>query len=367
MVVIDARKAMDAGIGTYIKELVPRVCDAMPDVNFNILASTESLAWVEKISRNEASNITYKILDALPFSISEQLLLRRHLNHRSLFWATSLAHPLFYNGPYITTIHDVAQLALPRSMAGGILTKAASRIYFKSILENSRELLFVSEFSRSEFSRYVGKPKQRTSVIHLGVDSKWFDSCTKLPKIDCSPYFISVSSIRPHKNFSFLLSAFLSIANSIPHNLVIAGDKRGLNNMDPALMKEVMDLGSRIQFLGRISDEDLKIWVSNAEAMIFPSLYEGFGLPPVEAMAAGCPVITSSSTAMKEVCGNAVIYFNPLELKSLVSALLSFSLMDRSSREHLKEMGKVKALEYDWSIAAQNTVKVIRQSLTEVY
>ena len=84
-------------------------------------------------------------------------------------------------------------------------------------------------------------------------------------------------------------------------------------------------------------------------------------------MAAGCPVITSSSAAMKEVCGNAVIYFDPFELESLISAILSFALMDRSSLKELKKMGKEKASQYDWSIAAKATVKVIRQSLAGVY
>ena len=128
-------------------------------------------------------------------------------------------------------------------------------------------------------------------------------------------------------------------------------------------MNEVSKLGGRIQFLGRISDADLRKWVANADAMIFPSLYEGFGLPPVEAMAAGCPVITSSSTAMKEICGDAVIYFDPHELESLTTALLSFSQISENSRDTLRRMGISKASEYDWCIAATATANFIRQSI----
>lgn len=363
MLVIDVRKAMDAGIGTYIQQIVPRVCEELRDIRCKLLISEDALGWVGELKKQRNPNIIFEKFDPPPFSILEQIIYRRILINSTAFWATSLSHPLFYSGRLIATVHDVAQLALPRRMAGGCVTKMASRIFLNSILGYSREIIFVSQFSRSEFIHHVGNPKQPTSVIHLGVDSKWFEKVSIRSTIDCTPYFISVSSIRPHKNFAFLLKAFLNVAASIPHNLIIAGDKRGLKSIEPELMKEVSKMGERIQFLGRISDADLKNCVANAEAMIFPSLYEGFGLPPVEAMAAGCPVITSSSSAMKEVCGDAVMYFDPCELESLTVALFTFSKMNANSRGVMIQKGKSKASEYDWSVAAKSTANVIRQSL----
>lgn len=363
MLVIDARKAMDAGIGTYIQHLVPRVCDELQDVQCLLLLSSDTVTWAEQAKLKSNSNISFIQFDAAPFSLYEQILFRRIINNSMVFWATSMSHPLFFRGRFISTVHDVAQLALQRRLVGGLITKIASKIFFKSILEYSSDIIFVSQFSRTEFMRYVGSPKQRTAVVHLGVDSTWFEDTTKNPIIKRAPYFISVSSIRPHKNFAFLLKAFLNVAATIPQNLVIAGDKRGLKNIEPSLMNEVSKLGERIQFLGRISDADLKIWVSNADAMIFPSLYEGFGLPPVEAMATGCPVITSSSGAMKEICGDAAIYFDPQKLESLTTALIRFSQRTENSRDNLRRMGISKALEYDWSIAAKATANIIRQSL----
>jgi glycosyltransferase involved in cell wall biosynthesis len=365
MLVIDARKAMDAGIGTYIRELVPRVCNELQDIKCHLLVSPAASYWANQLLKSSGANLTYTLFNATPFSVSEQILLRCILNKESLFWATSLSHPLFYGGRYVTTVHDVAQLALPRKMAGGFLTKKVSRVYLKSILRDSREIIFDSEFSRLEFIKHVGNPTQKNSVIHLGVDSKWFDIPKGAHEINPAPYFISVSSIRPHKNFAFLLKAFLDIANFIPHNLLIVGEKSGLTDFEPALMRRVSDSGNRVKFLGRINDEELKIWVANAEAMIFPSLYEGFGLPPIEAMAAGCPVISSSSAAIKEVCGNAAVYFNPIELESLISVLSSFSLGDRASRESLIKTGRMKALEYNWDLTAQSTAEVLRRSLVD--
>lgn len=365
MIVIDARKAMDAGIGTYIRELVPRVCSELGDIKCELLVSSTSRDWAEQLTEQSRSNITYTLLNAPPFSFKEQILLRNTLKKRTLFWATSLSHPLFYSGNYITTVHDVAQLALSKEMAGGLITKIASKVYFQSILRNSRELIFISEFSRSEFTRHVGKPTQPTSVIHLGVDSAWFASPKTLPTPYLTPYFITVSSIRPHKNFAFLLKVFLSASNLIPHNLVIVGDKRGLSDFDSSLMKRISNLGTRVQFLGRIKDEDLKRRVTNADAMIFPSLYEGFGLPPIEAMAAGCPVISSSSAAMKEVCGDAAIYFDPLNPISLLNALIMFASCDKSMRESLNKAGREKALNYDWSKTAKATATIIRRSTSD--
>lgn len=362
MLVIDVRKAMDAGIGTYIRQLVPRVCSELSDINCELLVSKEALSWADQFQKENKSNVSIVHFDAAPFSFAEQILFRKNLKKNSLLWATSLSHPLFYTGRYVATVHDVAQLALPRTMAGGLLTKLASKVFFESIRKNAQELIFVSDFSRREFTHHVGKPVQNTSVIHLGVDSKWFDISKNAKAINITPYFISVSSIRPHKNFTFLLKAFLRVANAIPHSLIIVGDKRGLTDLEPRLMEEISNLGSRVQFLGRINDDELREWVANAHAMIFPSLYEGFGLPPIEAMAAGCPVISSSCAATQEVCGSAAIFFNPYEIHSLIDAILKFSLTTTIEREKMAKIGRIKALTYNWSVAAHSTAKILRKS-----
>jgi len=366
MLVIDARKANDAGIGTYIRELVPRVLQRMPDQLCTLWLSEWSRPWFTEVQAQAPQKLSFQIIPAPPFSMSEQLVLRRHLKSKDLFWATSLSHPLYYDGPLVVTVHDVAQLALSIKLAGGILTKVASQLFLKSIHHSAQELLFVSQFTKSEFIRLVGTPQQPTQVTPLGVDANWFNLREHGHSPNCQPYFISVSSIRPHKNFEFLLRSFVAVADKIPHQLIIVGDNQGVKYIDADVMSMVLRLGERVRFLGRIPDVDLKNWVVHADAMVFPSLYEGFGLPSIEAMAAGCPVLSSNAGALKEVCGNAAYYFNPYDTESLQRCLLEYTLSDPASKTLRIEMGIKLAREHTWDHTADLTVAVLLRALNSL-
>jgi len=363
MLFIDARKAYDAGIGTYIRELIPRVLLRMYDQPCTILLSESSLSWFAELQSQVPQKLKSQIISAPPFSISEQFILRSYLNCKDLFWATSLSHPLHHDCPLVVTVHDVAQLALPSKFFRDRLTKVAIQLFFKSINRSAQELLFVSHFTQSEYNRLVASPTQTSTVTPLGVNANWFNSSNHGPSPNNKPYFISVSSIRPHKNFEFLLKAFEAVVDKIPHQLVIVGDDQGLKRVDVGLTSLIKRLGNRVRFLGRIPDAALKTWVANAEAMVFPSLYEGFGLPPIEAMAAGCPVLSSSAGALKEVCGNAAQYFDPYNSESLQRCLLDHSNIDSVEKKLQIELGVRRAQDYTWDKTADLTVLVLLRVL----
>lgn len=357
---VDARKLGDAGIGTYIRQLVPRVCARLAGVRCGaLLADSSSVDTWARLP----SSVSIQTLSARPMRWSEQRQLRVALGRGTLFWATSLAHPLFYNGPLVATVHDVAQLALPSAMAGGRVTKAASQVFFQSLRRSAQELLFISQFTQSEFSHWVGSPRQPVTVTPLGVDATWFEARGAGHSPQAQPYFISVSSVRPHKNFGFLVQAFAAVADRLPHQLVIVGESQGLRTVDAGLAAQVEALGGRVRFLGRIPDADLRLWVAHADAMVFPSLYEGFGLPPIEAMAAGCPVLSSTAGALQEVCGDAAQYFDPLGSISLQHCLLAHTASSGAERAARTALGLTRARQYDWERTADLTAVVLQRAL----
>lgn len=363
MLVIDARKFADAGIGTYLRQLVPRVLLRLPKVSCQLWLSDRGRVWLADVQAQLGARVQGVMLPARPLSLGEQRVLRQQLRPDQLFWATTLSHPLLYCGPMVATIHDVAQLALPTAMAGGRFTQVASWVFLHSLRRSALELLFVSEFSCEEFSRRVGVSRQSTTVTPLGVDPAWFAARGVGERPQAQPYFISVSSVRPHKNFGFLVQAFAAVADRLPHQLVIVGESQGLRTVDAGLAAQVEALGGRVRFLGRIPDADLRQWVAHADAMVFPSLYEGFGLPPIEAMAAGCPVLSSTAGALQEVCGEAAPYFDPHDTSSLQAALLAHVTSSPQERQARITLGLARARHYDWERTADLTAEVFARAL----
>lgn len=356
---IDARKVWDAGIGTYLQQLLPRVLQRLASTPCTILIPPGAEEWCAEMQRGAGTRAAMKVLAARPFSLSEQVVLRRATDCGSVLWATSLAHPLFHRGPLVATVHDVAQLALTPPLAGSRLTRAAARMYMHSLQRTARSLLFISEFTRREFTHHVGAPALQSSVTPLGVDPVWFSAGAAAPLPQERPYFVSVSSVRPHKNFSRLLRAFEAVAHQVPHDLIIIGESRDLRTLDITLPTQMARLGGRARFLGRLPHEELRRWVAHADAMVFPSLYEGFGLPPLEAMAAGCPVLCSTAGAVKEVCGEAAIYFDPQDVGSMQLCLLAHAAASPVDRADRVRRGVERARSFRWEHTAELTAAVL--------
>jgi len=362
--VVDCRKSHDAGIGTYIRNVVPRVLRQLPLARVRVLiapgSASHATSWID------APRVELVEDAGRPLGLREQGALRRLLAADEVFWATSLAHPLFRSGPMVATVHDVAQLTLDRHSAGGKLVQLAARCYLQSLRRCSDVLLFNSTFTEREFNRYVGAPAAVSAVTPLGVSPAWFDA---LPQrsvgSDHPPYFICVGSIRPHKNLRALLVAFARVLKQLPHDLVIVGQHQGLRTREGDFAQLLAPLGERGRFLGAVDDATLRQWVAGAQALVFPSLYEGFGLPALEAMAAGCPVIASSAGALPEVCGPAASYFDPYSVDALAAALLAHARMTTEARQNQVRQGLALARRYDWGRTADLTAQAITQYLEQ--
>lgn len=354
-ILIDARKAFDTGIGTYIRGVLPRVVRRLPGLEFAVLVEP---GGASRHSYLEGVPVDLVETAAPPFGPLEQAVLRRVVRQADFFWATCLAHPVYCSTPMIATVHDVIQLATPLPDVRRGLVKAAARLYFDSLRRRARLLLFNSSFTRQEFERHVGHPRGDTWVTPLGVESAWFDMAS--PRSPSSrPSLVWVGNLRPHKNLPRLLQAFAAVKDTVPHDLLLVGVADGLPSADAATRALVTGLGDRIRISEVLSDATLRAAVAAADALIMPSLYEGFGLPALEAMAARVPVIAAQAASLPEVCGNSARYFDPTSVDSIALQLAEHAVMPHAERRQRVADGLARARAFTWDETARLTVQAI--------
>ena len=362
--VIDVRKAFDAGIGTYIRNVLPRVLVRLgSDVRAAALVPAGQEGRIDWL--REQRNLQLVPVRAAPMSMAEQFELRRHLSPGTLFWATSLAHPLWRRGPLVATVYDVAQLALGRGEGMSAPVAWAAGALLGSQRRAASALLAISDFTRREFVRCVGPAAcGRIHVTPLGVDEAWFTVAPAAGECAALPYFVCVGSVRPHKNIERLLQAFAAVADLLPHELVIAGlgSRTGEHSRWMAALPPAAQ--ARVRFTGFVEEPALRSLVAGADALVFPSLYEGFGLPALEAMAAGCPVLSSSAGALPEVCGEAAAaLFEPRSVDAIGQALLRHAARSGAERHAIVTRGVAHARTFGWDRTADLTADVIGAAL----
>jgi glycosyltransferase involved in cell wall biosynthesis len=260
----------------------------------------------------------------------------------------------------VVTVHDVIHLARPE-----YTQSASKRLYarhmFASIRRRAAAILTVSEFTKREFLRLVGAPRAPITVAHNGVDERWFqsESSAIVPQ---APYIVCVASLKPHKNLVALIDAFARLRDRLPHNLLVVGRIDGLRTTDTAVLGRAAACGDRVQLTGEVSDAALRSLVAGASALVHPSLYEGFGLPPLEAMALGCPCLVSQTTALPEVCGDAALYCNPADPTDIAARLYQL-VTDERLRRDLSTLGRARAATFQWSRTAERTLEVLDRAL----
>jgi glycosyltransferase involved in cell wall biosynthesis len=235
--------------------------------------------------------------------------------------------------------------------------------FFLKNINKSDHIICFSEFTKNEIVEILNYPKEKISVLYHGIQKNIFykkeniTSNIKLPK----KFILSVGSIEPRKNLITLLNAYDKLNDVIKneYKLVLVGFK-GWEN------KEIMNLikKNKIIYLGYISDDELSNVYNLATCFIFPSLYEGFGLPPIEAMACGTPVIASNISCIPEICGEAAIYFNPFDVEEL-SNMMTNLLNNIDLQNKLALLGIERASKYNWNNSAEKHIEIFNSLLDE--
>ena len=365
--VIDVRRVRDFGIGTYIRNLV-QALGALDKVNRYFLAG---VAEDQKVLGSLPSNFQFAPCarsDDDPWdNIAFPLFLRRF--HADLVHIPLNRVPLLMAKPYVVTIHDMASLLFDRRSG---LRMNLRRYRFRRGLQRADRVIAVSEATRRDVQKELGIPADRVRVVYNAPDPEFFahrpvkdaraagpegrsrDLQRILERYQIHyPFLLYAGNIRKQKNIPRLVDAFAVVRQRLREHpvykdlhLIIIGDEISQN---PEVRRAVIQgrVEAAVRFLGFVPFDTLRNFFEAAAAFVFPSLYEGFGLPPLEAMAHGTPVVTSNTSAIPEVVGNAAVMVNPENVFDIQRALYRV-LLDQTLREKLKGRGVEQAQKFSW-------------------
>ena len=277
----------------------------------------------------------------------------RRLERTDLFFSPGYNTPLFCQAPFVFTIHDLTHIYCPESK------RPQLQLYYAAVMKRACRrairILTVSEFTRKQIINWSGVSPQKVLNVGNGVES------TYRPEGDVYglpfPYLLSVSNRRPHKNEFRIVEAFAKADLDSRIHLVFTGDPT------PKLSDWIaaQQIRSRVEFVGTVPEERLPSLYRGAQALVFPSLYEGFGIPILEAMACGTPVLTSNITAMPEVAGDAALVVDPRSVEQISRAIEQI-VGETCGRQSLRENGLARAAQFSWERTAQTVHEVLWSS-----
>src|SRR5687767_5900947 len=265
---------------------------------------------------------------------------------------TNFLAPTFEDRPYLVTIHDMGLESLRD--AHPLAKRLYTRRLVPHVARKAKLIVTNSEFSKWEIVRYLGIAEDRIRVTPLAASPDF----KPVPARPENPYFLYVGNLEPRKNLERLIEAFARIPDK-DHELVIVGNRWYHGNAAEE-KASLLGLSGRVKFLGYVPRADLPGIFSGATAFVYPSLLEGFGLPIVEAMACGAPVITSNNSSMKEVAGEAALLVEPTSVGQMTEALMKVA-QDRSLRQELSRRGLKRAAEFSWQRTAELTLDAYRE------
>jgi glycosyltransferase involved in cell wall biosynthesis len=360
-ITIDARLINNSGIGTYIKNIVPSVIEYFHDLYFNILIDPRyKNSYCHPSFKSRKVNLIE--CQSNIYSLKEQIELYKVIPiNTSIFWTPHYVVPVFYSKPMLVTIHDACHLALPEVFSG-FQKRIYANLMYSVATKKASKIITDSTFSKQELIRYTKVKPELIDVIFLGVDFGLVKDSSRDDDSLSFPYIVFLGNVKPNKNLVRLLKAFSKLTHTIPHKLLIIGKKDGFICKDQEVFDFAESLGDRVEFTGFIDDNTLKKTLSKASALIFPSIYEGFGFPPLEAMSCGCPVAVSSAASIPEICGDAAIYFDPYNVDDIAEKIYQLVTNTELSKS-LIEKGTERIKIFSWSQCTQETCKVIEELL----
>ena len=279
-----------------------------------------------------------------------------------VFHGTNYCIPVFSTCPTVVTIHDLSLFTQAHTHENENVTRGKRRIPLMA--RRATRIIAPSEWTKREIIEHLGIPEEKIRVIFEAARS----GMTPLPTGDCQsvlakyqitqPYLLYVGTIEPRKNLLTLVRAYDELLRTTKHRpqLVLCGGRGWLFDEVFRLVEE-LKLQEQVRFTGYVPDEDLPALYSAAEIFLYPSLYEGFGLPPLEAMACGTPTISSDASSLPEVVGSAGLTHDPNDGQALTGHMARL-LSDSGLRERLRQAGLAQAARFSWDRAARETQSV---------
>lgn len=369
-VAYDSRSLSDniAGIGCYHKYLIDHIKDK-DETAILLLCSNKVIKYKEStnIKKVITKNYIMRFNSNIWFQFALPYILKK--NKVDLFHGITFLQPMFINVPSVVTVYDTVLKLYPETMHWK--NSLIQRALLRTSLLRSFRIIAISENTKRDIIKYFGVEQEKIKVIYLGAGKEFSPQKnekdkTILDKYNLSPgYILTVGTLEPRKNLIRLLNAYkMLVANedSMP-NLVMVGG-RGWLKEDINKIVDSLGLREKVVFTGYIPDSDLPALYRNAGVFVYPSLYEGFGLPPLEAMACGTPVVASNTSSIPEVVGDAGLLADPYNPAEIARAI-AFVLKDNDLSARLERAGLIRSGMFTWDKTAQETIKLYREVIEE--
>jgi len=373
-IVIDARHLRDFGIGTYIRSLVHALSSIDTVNRYTLVSGPGDVRTLSGLPENFQTSI-YARSDE---SSLDHALFPMHLRGLS----PDLVHiplnhvPVFMIRPYVVTIHDMASLFFDVDLSR--IHKQLHRYRFRRGLVRASRILAVSDATRRDVENLVGVPPHRIRQVYNAPDPGFLrqpETAEELRRIMERyqinyPFLLYAGNIRRHKNVPRLVEAFAVVREQLASHpvysdlrLVIIGDTL---SQFPAVRQTVIRsrVEQMVRFLGFVPFDTLRCFYQAAAAFVFPSRYEGFGLPPLEAMACGTPVVTSNVSSLPEVVGDAAILVNPENVFDIARGIRD-ALLDEPLRAELIRRGREQASRFSWERTAREVLEVYQEAAAQ--
>jgi len=366
-IAIDARKLHDYGIGTYVRNLVSEFARQPTSDTYVLICHPDDAAFVRGLGPSfEAWPDT-----SANYSIREQLTVPMDLRRAKvdLFHAPHYVVSPLVGCPVVVTIHDCIHLRFPQYLPNRI-----AHLYAKTFMaigaNRAKRIITVSQASKDDIQHYLHAPASKIEVIHNGLDARYHSapdegavSQVRERFLLNAPFILYAGNIKPHKNVERLIDAFALLRQDGHQDLklLIIGDEL---SKYPGLRRLVHrhHLHAHVRFFGFVPDATLAALYKLASIFVFPSLFEGFGFPPLEAMASGTPVITSNVSSLPEVVGEAAILVDPHD-PAAIAAAMARVLSEPTLRRELIARGYARARAFSWTDAAARTREVYHSVL----
>jgi glycosyltransferase involved in cell wall biosynthesis len=348
------------GVGTILRNIAPFLAKELQQL---IILCNDERAW------KDIPNVRVESFNAKLYGVNEQIQFPYHLRkHVDLLHVPNFNIPLAWRRPLVVTINDLAHLS--PAMAASALQKTYVRFFVKRCIEAAGRILTLSEFSRRELVREFSIPRDRIIVGYCGVDRNLFKPVEGCAKKDVysrlgieRPFVLSVASLRPHKNVNTVLRAFhqLKVQKRIPHDLVLVGTQKGFR-ITAGLTDLPGETAKYIKHFDFVDERTLAELYSCCDVFVYPSLYEGFGLPPLEAMSCGAPVIVSNRASLPEVVGNAGPTIDALDISTWVEEIARIA-NDATLQAELSQRSVQQAQLFSWEALARIYLTCYRECL----
>lgn len=352
------------GIGVYTQQLMQGLKKRLGDGQVRpVVFGKQSPGWSEPhrcATPSFGVGAAWMSLSSLPYPMSDSWS-----QQLSLFHATDHYVPRLRGLPVIATVMDIIPLRHPEWVRTTASRKLMNWI-FARLVRSADHVITISRFSADDIAEGLGISPQRITAIPLGVDSIFFEpsgavrAAQVMAKYSLAPgYLLFIGTLQPRKNLERLLQAHGALPASVQqdHPLVVVG-RDGWRT--EGLVPRLIGAAPRVRWLRYVPQVDLLPMLQNALAVVQPSLYEGFGLPVLEGFAAGVPVITSNTTSIPEVAGDAALLVNPLSVEELRDAMMRL-IGDSRLRNLLMEKGRKRASKFTWSQTVDQTLDVYRR------